>query len=242
VTFGAGCCISAKLVSAGTTLLVETSVQGQQGVVQGEVTSVVRGVVQGGLPSCPCNNAVLARSKRPYERLGALVEVKIVITVKALKSHCSKGFDGTSACGLSSSRSLALVACWSCCSSSRKQLLLQRGRAAISIPGLGRREERTGRCGCRGQARALGLLGLERERSMGEQLRQAAAKMAELRAGIRTKDAAKADDALLEFKFQSKEAAMQSAEQGRVDRGESCDHPCERRSETPPAEQFTAPR
>jgi hypothetical protein len=95
--------------------------------------------------------------------------------------------------------------------------------------------------GC-AEARALGLLGLERERSIGEQLRQAAVKMAELRAGIGSKEAAKADDALLEFKFQSKEAVMQRAEQGRVDRGKSSDHQCERRSETPQAERFTAPR
>jgi hypothetical protein len=66
------------------------------------------------------------------------------------------------------------------------------------------------------KAQAFALQGMERERALGEELLQAKAQVAELRAEIRINDAAleakvaihKAEVALLETKLQSKEAAL----------------------------------
>ena len=60
------------------------------------------------------------------------------------------------------------------------------------------------------EAQALGLLGLERERAMREELLQAKVQIAELRADIRIKEAElKAEVASVESKLQSKDAALQ---------------------------------
>jgi hypothetical protein len=70
------------------------------------------------------------------------------------------------------------------------------------------------------EAQAFALQGMERERAMAEQLLQAKAQVAELRADIRIKDAAleakdswhKAEVALLESKLQSERSAVQCKE------------------------------
>ena len=73
------------------------------------------------------------------------------------------------------------------------------------------------------EAQAFALQGVERERALGEQLLQAKAQVAELRAEIRIRDAAleakdathKAKFALIESELQSKEAALQAQIFGR---------------------------
>ena len=73
------------------------------------------------------------------------------------------------------------------------------------------------------EAHAFALQGMERERAMAEELLQAKAQVAELRAEIRIRDAAleakdathKAKFALIESELQSKEAALQAQIFGR---------------------------